>query len=759
MHPRFRQLLFGSIFVLTACGEAPLPVVPAEPVFVGSTACKACHVAEYSDWTDSHHDLAMQVANTSTVLGDFNDAKFSYFGTESEFLMRDGRFVVRTANAAGEPEDFPLAYTFGVTPLQQYLVEFPGGRLQPLPFAWDTRVASDGGQRWFHLYPDEYIGPGDALHWTGRQQNWNYMCAECHSTNYQVNYDLATDHFESTWSELDVGCEACHGPASVHITEAGQGEFSSDLSLLLDLDDHGRSVWQMNLQSGIAERSELAMRPPKQPEACGRCHARRGLISGTYEYGKPLAETHRVALLDSPLYFDDGQIRDEVYVYGSFVQSRMYQAGVTCSDCHNPHSLELVTGAEPSDVCTQCHLPDKFAATEHHKHELDQVACVDCHMSSRDYMVVDPRRDHSFRVPRPDLSETTDAPNACTACHAKQGVEWAAATARDWWGTATPSTPHFANAFNDARSESVSASLNSVIGDNAVPGIARATALTMLSSPLRTEDAAAIQLALVDPNALVRIAALQSARMLSPDAQLQLAAPLLKDSVRGVRIEAASLLSPINENLPSTAGFAAAAVEFRGAQLAIASRPEAHAALGDFSMSLGDPDQAIDHYETAMRMDPAYSLSRLNYADALRRKGDEQGAEQLLRDGLVLDATDAAIHHSLGLLLVRSNRATDGLAELREAARLSPDNARFAYVEGVALNSLGQPDEAIEVLEEAHRRFGRDFDIAWALIAMLRDRGDTARAREVAEILASYRPADPNVASLLESLADPRSRQ
>ncbi len=754
MHPRFRQLLFGSIFMLSACGEAPPPPAPAEPAFAGSTACEACHATEHSDWAGSHHDLAMQVASPSTVLGDFSDAVFDYFGTETEFLTRDGRFFVRTANAAGEPEDFPLAYTFGVTPLQQYLVEFPGGRLQPLPFAWDTRAASDGGQRWFHLYPDEYIGPGDALHWTGRQQNWNYMCAECHSTNLNVNYDVDNDSFATSWSEINVGCEACHGPASVHIAEARQGDFSSDLGLLLNLDDHGRSAWQMNPQTGIAERSELAMRPPKQPEACGRCHARRGAVSAIYEYGVPLAETHRVALLDDPLYFDDGQIRDEVYVYGSFIQSRMYQAGVTCSDCHNPHSLELVTGAEPSDVCTQCHLPARFATTEHHKHEFDQVACVDCHMPSRDYMVVDPRRDHSFRVPRPDLSVTTQSPNACTACHTKQGAEWAAAAARDWWGTSTPSTAHFANAFNDARRGIGSASLNSVIGDDEVPGIARATALTLLTSPPRAEDEAAIQLALVDPDALVRLAALQSARMLSPDDQLQFAAPLLRDSVRSVRIEAASLLSPINENLPSTAGFAAAAADFRAAQLAIASRPEAHTALGDFSMSLGDPDQAIDHYKTAMRIDPAYSLSRLNYADALRRNGDERGAEQLLRDGLGFNAADAAIHHSLGLLLVRSDRATAGLGELREAARLSPNNARFAYVEGIALNSLGQPDEAIEVLEEAHRRFGRDFEIAWALVTMLRDRGDTARARGVAEVLASYRPTDLNVAALLESLPD-----
>ena len=277
----------------------------------------------------------------------------------------------------------------------------------------------------------------------------------------------------------------------------------------------------------------------------------------------------------------------------------------------------------------------------------------------------------------------------------------------------------------------------------------------MLTRPLLPEDAAAIQLGLDDADALVRMAALQSARMLTSGAQLQFAVPLLKDSVRSVRIEAASLLAPDYESLPSTAGFAEAAKEFRAAQLAIASRPEAHASLGDFSTSLGDPDQAIDHYKTALRLDATYSTARLNYADALRRFGDEQGAEQLLREGLMQNAADADVHHSLGLLLVRTERSEAGLAELREAARLSPQSARFAYVEGIALNSLGQPDEAIAVLEDAHRRFGRDFDIAWTLAVMLVDRGDQARAMEIARELAGSHPADPNVASLLESLANP----
>lgn len=752
MHRFFQWLLFGSALVLSACGQEPVPVaakLAATPQFAGSEACVDCHVDQYAAWTDSHHDLAMQLAEESTVLGDFERSSFDYFGSITEFFREADNFVIRTANADGEREDYVVTHTFGVSPLQQYLVEFPGGRLQSVPFAWDTRPAADGGQRWFHVYGDELIAPGDELHWTGRQQNWNYMCAECHSTNLKVNYDQGTDTFATTWSEMNVGCEGCHGPASIHVAEAESGKFSGRKGLRVDLDDHGRALWQMNIQTGIAERSEIAMRQSRQPEACGRCHARRGVVSAEYEYGVPLAETHRPALLNSPLYFDDGQIRDEVYVYGSFIQSRMYQAGVTCSDCHDPHSLQLVTGPEPGDVCTQCHLPTKFASIEHHRHAPAQVACVDCHMPARDYMQVDSRRDHSFRVPRPDLSITSNAPNACTSCHAERGSEWAADAARNWWGEAAP---HFATTFAAARGGAGNAGLNGVAANRDLPGIVRATALATISGPAGAAEAASIENGLGDPDPLVRMAATGTAQILPPDAQLQLLAPLLKDPVRSVRIEAARILAPLQEYLSLNSGFNAAANEYRAAQSAVASRPEAHIALGDFESSMGNPDKAIEHYSFALAMDPEYSYSRLNYADALRRFGDEPGAEKILRDGLATDAANADLRHSLGLLLVRTERANEGLAELRQATELAPDNARFAYVAGIALHSLGQTANALRLLTAAHEQFASDFDIAWALATMLRDSGDVAGARKIATRLAAQRPDDTNVKSLLASL-------
>jgi len=641
-----RLSLLGSLLLLGACSQAPVPEAqqstPAEPGFVGSDACASCHQLQFADWRDSHHDLAMQHAGPSTVLGDFADAEFEYFDTASRFLRDGDQFVVRTQDNAGVLTDYEISYTYGVTPLQQYLVEFPNGHLQPLPFAWDTRAAEEGGQRWFHLYPDEYIGPGDELFWTGRQQNWNFMCAECHSTNVELNYDLASNRYATTWSEINVGCEACHGPGSLHVAAAEVGKGESGLPV--DLDDRGGAVWQMNLATGIAERSRLAMRAPQQPESCGRCHARRGVISAEYEYGKPLAHTHRPALLTEPLYFGDGQIRDEVYVYGSFLQSRMYQAGVTCSDCHNPHSLQLQTGPDPDLVCAQCHLPERFAATDHHGHEATQVQCVDCHMPTQVYMGVDARRDHSLRIPRPDLSLITDAPNACTMCHADRDDFWAAAAAQELWGQ--PGASELPQA-----------------------GIVRATALTSAIPPLNAGDLAIVERSLSDPDPLVRMAAIDAASNLQPESILRHVTPLLEDEVRGVRITAVELLARLSAQLPQapTNSFRAAADEYRAAQHAVASRPQAHVALAEFEASMGNVEQALVHSDQALSMAPEMALVR----------------------------------HSRGLLLVRAERRDEALVELRAAAELAPDIARFVYVYAVALNSLGDPDEALRILEEA----------------------------------------------------------
>ena len=754
-----RQIALTIIFLAAGCSEPEQSVVPENSgpaTFVGSSSCQSCHEAEYRDWIGSHHELAMQIAGADTVLGDFDDASFDYFGTSTRFFRRDDDFYVRTADASGEDREFRIAYAFGVEPLQQYLIEFPGGRLQTLAFTWDTRPQSEGGQRWFHQYPDEYIAPDDELHWTGLQQNWNYMCAECHSTDLQMGFDAASDTFNTTYSEISVGCEACHGPGSKHVERVNADADNGAQGFDVDLDDHGRAAWVMNPDTGIAERSELRTQPQQQPEACGRCHSRRGIIAPEYEYGQPLAHTHMPALLDENLYFADGQILDEVYVYGSFLQSKMYQAGVTCSDCHNPHSAELVSGSNPNDVCAQCHLPTKFAAAEHAAHLPEQAACVDCHMTSRTYMVVDDRRDHSFRIPRPDLTASVGAPNACNTCHTDRDAAWAVAAISEWRGPdAPPPKAHFATALDAARHSFANADLLEVVSSSAYPGIARATAVSQLSQPFGSAEFRTLESALGNPDALIRIAALRQLRALPPELRMRLpGARLLNDPVRGVRIEAASTYAGMSDLLPieEARAWSRAEDEFRKAYGSLANRPEALAALATFELDEQNIAEAVTLYEQALRIEPHAVAARVNLADVLRRLGEEGRAEELLREGLALNTTNAALHHALGLSLVRSGEPDAALVELRKATEFAPDNARHAYVLGIALNSVGKQTEALQVLSDAQNRFGGNLDISMALATLLRDSGDREAALDIAYTLARRHPEDQNVLALLRSL-------
>jgi tetratricopeptide (TPR) repeat protein len=757
---RLKSLIYKRVFPIllllslaAGCDRpSPAPAETAALSFVGSVTCEECHAPQFELWQQSHHALAMQEANPETVLGDFSGVEFEYFDVRSTFFTRDGNYLVRTDNADGELEEFIVKFTFGVTPLQQYLVEMPGGHVQALSIAWDARSSADGGQRWFHLYPDEYIAHDDALHWTGREQNWNYMCAECHSTDLKKNYDVDSNSFATTWTEINVGCEACHGPASRHVTRARAGSRST--GLIVDLDDSGRAVWQMNVVTGMAERSELVMRLPQQPDACGRCHSRRAVTAGDYEFGRPLQDTHAPALLDEFLYYADGQILEEVYVYGSFLQSRMYQAGVSCSDCHDPHSARLRTDGAASEICGTCHLPDLFSNTDHHKHEPADVACVDCHMASRTYMGVDDRRDHSFRIPRPDVTIATGSPNACNQCHEDRDSRWALTAINAWYGDNRET--HYAEAIHAGRNSSPLANelLISAIGNSGYPGIARATALTLLRPPVSAEIVAEIRRNLSNPDSLIRGAALTALSNVAPDLVVELGAFLLSDPVRSVRIEAARIISPFQASLPGQylPDFQSASEERIAAQMAIAERPEAHMNLGNVYLEAGDVAAAEAAFRQALTQEPRAAAARVNLADVYARTDRIREAETSLREGITIDADAAILHHALGLLLVRGDRRDDALVELAAAADLQPDEPRFVYVYAVALNSLDRPAEAIVLLQDATNRFPADFDIHWALATMLRDQGRIGEAREVATTLAELYPQVEGVQNLLQSL-------
>ena len=395
--------------------------------FAGATVCAECHQAEFKRWSGSHHQMAMQPATDTTVLADFNNTTFTNGAVTSTFFKHLGQFMVRTDSPDGALHDYEIQFAFGVYPLQQYLISMPGGRLQALGIAWDSRPRERGGQRWFFLYPNQNIAASDPLHWSGIDQTWNYMCADCHSTNVRKNYDLQTRSYKTSYAEINVACEACHGPGSNHLAWAKRwGDWKTlDASkgLTIALDKQSASAWAIDPATSKPHRTMQRV-SEHEIQMCARCHSRRGQIHEDFVHGQSIGDDYRVALLDGDLYFPDGQIKEEVYEYGSFLQSRMYREGVTCSDCHDPHSLKL--RADGNNVCLQCHSV-RYDSPLHHFHQPGSAGalCANCHMPTRTYMVIDVRRDHSLRIPRPDVSVKIGTPNACNQCHSNKSAQWA----------------------------------------------------------------------------------------------------------------------------------------------------------------------------------------------------------------------------------------------------------------------------------------------------------------------------------------------
>ena len=735
--------------------------------FVGNETCAGCHQVETKLWDTSQHKVAMQHATDETVRGDFNDAGFDYFGVHSRFFRKDAKFLVETDGPDGKLAAFEIKYTFGIDPLQQYLVEFPDGRIQALSIAWDTRPKDKGGQRWFHLYPNEEIKHDDILHWTKLNQNWNFMCAECHSTGLRKNYDAKADRFATSWAEISVGCEACHGQGSAHAAWArdqnswwpfGKRE-DLNKGLLVRFDERRDVTWPIDPQTGNAHRSVAPATLRKEVETCGLCHARRGGFHEDWIPGQWLSQTHVVEPLAPRTYFADGQMRDgeEAYNYAPFKQSRMFAAGVTCSDCHEPHGSKLRSAGE--GVCLQCHASDKYAAVSHRHHAGVEAAptCISCHMQARTYMIVDPRHDHSLRIPRPDLSVTLGIPNACNDCHGDKDPQWAAATVEGWFGPNRKGFQTFGAAFHASRTDQADAAalLAVVASDANTPAIARAAALAELAPRISSANINVARSGLSDPDPMVRIGALDMLENVPAGQVWPWVAPLLSDPVRGVRIRAASLLAPVptpSQPPPDREQFERAAAEFVDAQRSNAERPESRTTLGSFLARRGRPNEAETEYKAALQLSPHYLPASINLADLYRQLGRDGDGETVLRAAIAASPRAAAAHHALGLTLTRLKKPEAALSEFHSAAELEPDEARYQYVYAVALHSAGQREQAMTVLNEGLKRHPNNREILQALVSFSRTAGDAKAALGYAEQLAAIAPDDRSLAALIRDL-------
>ena len=645
----------------------------------------------------------MQEATDATVLGDFRGATFEAGGAVTRFSRDGAAFVVETEDADGARRTYPVAFTFGVSPLQQYLIEVAPGRLQALGIAWDARP---DGQRWFHLYPDAAGHHADVLHWTKLSQNWNSMCADCRSTGVRKGYDAATGTFTTTYAELNVACEACHGPGSRHV-EAPATPYGAAAGSI---------------------------------DACAPCHSRRAQIAEGFQPGKPWLDFYLPAPVAPPLYHADGQILEEVYVHGSFLQSRMHQQGVTCTDCHDAHSAQLVL--QGNALCVQCHSPTPpprfptlaaraklYDNSDHHFHEA--IECVDCHMPSRTYMGVDERRDHSFRVPRPDLSLAYGTPNACNGCHQDRDAAWADAVIRRH----TPShpTPGAADVLALTASGHFDAEprLAAAARDASLPAIVRRSALLALGIYEFGRSQDAITASLRDADPLVRLGALEQLARLPEAARFGAVMRLLKDPVKAVRVAAAPTAAPYLAQAIAPAErevIEAALIEYRATLALNAERAEAHTNRANLLTALDDPEGATAALAQALALEPNWIPALVNLADLHRATDRDVEGGALLARAAALEPASADAAYAYGLWFIRQGQPARGLEQLRRARELAPQHLRNAYVLALALNAAGESDQAIAELEGAVERFGGHRALLIALATFHRERGELTAA-------------------------------
>jgi predicted CXXCH cytochrome family protein len=725
--------------------------------YAGAAACQSCHAAQFTAWKGSHHDQSMQQASNKTVLGDFHNASYTYNGVTTKFFMRDGKFMVHTDDQDGVLRDFLVKYTFGVYPLQQYLIDVSGGRLQALSISWDARPTQEGGQRWFHLYPGEKINHKDELHWTKLSQNWNHMCSQCHSTNLRKGFDLASNSFDTKWSEINVSCESCHGPASRHVdlAKSTQGFANIENFGLTNKLDGGKGVaWIFAPEAKIAHRSSTPQNTT-EIETCAGCHSRRSeLIEGKVS-GKHLMDSHLPSLLNSPYFYPDGQIKEEDFEYASFLQSKMFHNGVTCSDCHEPHSQKL--RAPGNETCFGCHKASEYASKRHHHHLESSPAaeCVSCHMPTTNFMVVHARHDHSLRIPRPDLSIKIKTPNACNQCHVTKSAKWAVEKMENWYGQAWSENWHFGETLHAANLDLPGATqdLLALAVSQKLPDIARATAASGL--PRHVDQAVFVVLPklLHDRSPMVRREALATLETMPYDRRWALAGHTLSDPILAVRIEAARVLAPVpRETLTSEDKnrLDHGIQEYIDVAMSSAEHPQSHVNLGLLYLSQGDRERAEKSYQNSIRLDPSYHITYINLADLYVSYGDELKAKVILIKGQSLMPDNADIQHALGLFYVRQKQNAQALPFLAKASRTHPDNARYGYVYAVALFEHGDREEALTLLSNQIKLHPYDGDLMMAMVAYNIALGRPADARKYANRLLKIAPTLGSVEQIMK---------
>ena len=700
--------------------------------YLGDQSCKSCHASQNKEWLTSDHFKAMQPANDSTVEGDFNNATYTADGVTSRFFKKNDKYFINTQGDDNNYHDFEIKYTFGYEPLQQYLVAFPGGRLQATRQCWDTK-----NKKWYHQYPGQKIPSHDWLHWTGNAQNWNTMCSDCHSTDLQKNYDFQTDSYHTTYSVMTVSCESCHGPGQHHIDYVKSSAYKD-----------GERIRHSYMHM-VNDSSQLI-----QINTCAPCHSRRSVISGNKIVSLEFLDNYIPQIPTDEFYYADGQAKDEDYVYTSFTESKMYNQGITCSNCHNSHSGKVLYA--DNRLCMQCHAKtyDEFS---HTFHQAGTVAaeCKSCHMPSKVYMGNDLRYDHTFRVPRPDLSVKYGTPNACNNCHKDKSTKWTSGAIVKWYGSKR--AYHFAEDLIPASKQDPSSEghIMRLLNDTATPKIIKATALYYLKDINSPNSPSTLIKYLRDDNAQVRYQALRSLANFPVSTWLDIIGPYLSDKVRAVRIAAADMLISVpSAQIPASyyTLFTEAKKELEHYILYQTDFASGDAMAGDYYLKLKDYYNAEKFYLLGLKKDTAMNYARLNLSVLYNVTGKNNEALKVLEDALRTDPKNDRIYFNMALLYNEMKNTAKAKESLEKAITLKTQNPRVFYNYGLMLQQENSKEEAISMYKKGLALSPLDGDLNYAICVLYLQSNDLNEAKRYALVLKHYYSGNPDYDRVIHQL-------
>ena len=610
-----------------------------------SRKCAECHRKEYDEWAGSDHAWAWRHTNEQLDAAAFAGQRIKAHGMELEMTRgASGEFRMRDV-ATGKV--YTVGGVIGREPLVQYLLRWKDGGLQTPSAAWDVKR-----KEWFDVFRDDALQqarggaqrqPGEWGHWTGRGMNWESQCAWCHMSGFRKNYDVAKDTFNATWQEPGITCIQCHKVSATPDAEDGC----------------------------LVARSDRKLTPEQHDDNCASCHARREELTGTFTVGDRFDVHFRLELPKVPgVFHPNGLQLEEDYSETSFRLHKMGRTGVTCYDCHDPHSGKVTRPTENDELCLQCHGTNKsingvLAPQVGHNRLCGGKAmpCIECHMPKMTYMGRDPRRDHALHWPDPRMSIELGVPNACLNCHQDKDDRWCMEHLEKRYKEERLGKyrHRFRAAGHAMQGKGSVQELLAAYAAEEIPAW-RATLLGLLAQfPLTPEVQAVALGATHDADALVRAAA---AELLGGDA----ARKALADKTRSVRIAAGwSLFPDLPANHPVLAEMKAAATHQ-------ADQPTGAMQLAMLAGAAGNPAQAESQYRRAVQRDPASAVARMDYAVFLAQQRRPVDALRQMLACTAAHPQNAEAQYRLGLILTELRQYRPALRAMQKALQLDPQH-------------------------------------------------------------------------------------